>query len=347
MIFYLLIIAFLFLFPAGISISGFNKSCFSKDTGNVVKGVFILLIIASHYFNAYSELQNTLLDGWYRGVKSWIGQFVVVMFLFYSGFGVMSSVLNKGERYVKAMPVNRIARTFAVYEIAELLFIAVLFLLGIKCSAKSVIGALLTWETIGCDNWYVFDILALYFLTWISFTLCSNRNYSALLTAALTVFLILFLRLAGKESWWYDTLAAYPLGMFFALYADRIMQLFFKNRNWLVAMAFAVSALVLLDGLRWRSIFFHEFSALLFASAIVLLTMKIEPHNGILRFCGENLFGIFLMHRIPMAVLSELGVELRGYLWFAVCLLLALGLGWLFELIVVRNVNKLFDRKRT
>lgn len=335
------------MFPAKTYVSGFNENCFSKNTGNIVKGVFILLIIASHYFNAYGELQNTLLDSWYRNVKNWMGQYVVVMFLFYSGYGIMYSILNYDEVYIKAIPINRVVKTFTIYEIAEILFVAVLFLLGIKCNAKSVIRALLTWEYIGCDNWYIFDILMLYLCTWVSCMLCKHKIVSAILTSALTFCLILFLRFIGKEPWWYDTLVAYPFGMFFALFSDRIKRLLFKNTNWIMAMALAIFALVLLNRLRWDSLFFHELSTLFFASTIVLLTMKNEPYNCILKFCGENIFGIFLMHRLPMTVLSELGVKLIGYFWFAVCLLLAIGLGWLFESVAVRNINRLFDRKKT
>ena len=69
------------------------KSCFkteydylSRDVTTSVKGIFILMVFFSH-FNSYVQYTE-LLDRIYTIPFVMIGQGMVTMFLFYSGYGV-------------------------------------------------------------------------------------------------------------------------------------------------------------------------------------------------------------------------------------------------------------------
>lgn len=49
------------------------------------------------------------------------GQLIVVMFLFYSGYGVMESVRSKGTAYIKSIPFKRVLSTLVTILFAFLI----------------------------------------------------------------------------------------------------------------------------------------------------------------------------------------------------------------------------------
>ena len=83
-----------------------NDDFISKERCNSIKGIFILLIVLTHsmqYINN-SGYEYEGIDMFVPFFKNKMGQMVVVMFLFYSGYGVYLSIKKKGKAYVNQMP---------------------------------------------------------------------------------------------------------------------------------------------------------------------------------------------------------------------------------------------------
>ena len=103
-------IAVLLLALCGLS----QKSDYmSREVTDTVKGVFIVFVFLSHA-NQYIRVDNP--------IGEWLGQLVVVMFFFYSGYGVTESWRNKGLKYVLDMPRHRILSTWVNFAVAVLVF---------------------------------------------------------------------------------------------------------------------------------------------------------------------------------------------------------------------------------
>ena len=143
----------------------------SREQGNAVKGIFILMVLVSHSNQyvadagyAYSRWSDALFlqTGWL------FGQLVVVMFLFFSGYGVMTAVRDKGEAYVRVMPRHRILSVLLSFDIAVVCFALVGLLLGKTYPAGTYLLALTGWESVGNSNWYIFVILLCYLATWMA-----------------------------------------------------------------------------------------------------------------------------------------------------------------------------------
>ena len=109
-IFLLLVVALCFYklrLPRPV-LTGLNEHYLDFDRTTAMKGIFILLVFLTHvvgYIPAYPG--PALLHEPYFWVQEKMEQGVVVMFLFYSGYGVMESIKKKGTAYVRAMPKNR------------------------------------------------------------------------------------------------------------------------------------------------------------------------------------------------------------------------------------------------
>lgn len=100
---YVFILAMLVFFY-GISFvkaNEFNTEYLSKESTGAVNGIFVLFVFMSHisnYMNFGSEYDKIWLD-----FRSWLGQLMVVTFLFYSGYGMMCSIMKKGNAYIKPL----------------------------------------------------------------------------------------------------------------------------------------------------------------------------------------------------------------------------------------------------
>lgn len=103
----LILLAFMIFSSLEVAPSGsFQKDYMEKSVTKNIKGIFVLLILFSHY-TQYVTLRGAYDDA-YLVLREHLNQMVVVMFLFYSGFGIMRSIQSKGINYIR----NRLPERF-------------------------------------------------------------------------------------------------------------------------------------------------------------------------------------------------------------------------------------------
>ncbi|MBR5442102.1 MAG: transcriptional regulator, partial [Clostridia bacterium] len=87
----------------------FEDYCSPRNTGTI-NGIFSILIFLSHAVT-YVKLDGVW-DDPYFSMRKFLGQLIVVTYLFYSGYGIMESYKRKGTPYIKSMPLQRLFRTW-------------------------------------------------------------------------------------------------------------------------------------------------------------------------------------------------------------------------------------------
>lgn len=317
--------------------SKFNKS-FSSNYVSVynttcVKGIFILVVFFSH-FDSYVDYTAPL-DIFYHSLN--IGQAMVTMFLFYSGYGVMESI-KKSENYVIGIPKKRIFPLFLSFATVVLIYLVVGFLTGKKYAVTHILLSLIGWQSVGNSNWYIFDILVLYFITFAVFRLFRKvKNYYLLVAAvfSVTVIFIFLLKLSGKGSYWYDTVICYPLGMLYSLCRKNVEKtLFSKKFGYACALTLSVISTIvfLLAYMKTKIVIISIFSLVSFTALSVLLTMKIQTSNKFLYFLGGHLFEIYTLMRLPMIIFCPyLSQGSKKYLYFIISFLVTIILSHFFK----------------
>lgn len=335
-IFLLLVVALCFYklrLPRPV-LTGLNEHYLDFDRTTAMKGIFILLVFLTHvvgYIPAY--LGPALLHEPYFWVQEKMEQGVVVMFLFYSGYGVMESIKKKGTAYVRAMPKNRVLRTLLHFDLAVLLYIALDAALGTlqDYSLREILLSFTGWEAVGNSNWYIFAVLVLYLATVLSFAVFGSRGKyipaACAVTALAGVYIAVLFDIKG--AWWYDTVLLYPLGLWFSLARPAIDRALQKHK-WLWYVLFVLcTAIFLYVHYRRRDAFaFYVLKYLFMGLVVVFATMKLDVCNPILIFFGKHLFEMYILMRIPMLILQRLGVTnvyLFVFLSFAATVLLAVG----------------------
>lgn len=235
------ILIFCLILASFKGIKGYNEYYLSYDMTNAVKGIFILLVFMRHanqYILGSGYDFNSYGDALLLNINSCLGQSIVTLFLFYSGYGVMESIKKKGDEYITSFPRKRVLSLLINFDIAVLLYVFVVVLLNNHVTVKQCILSLFAWESVGNSNWYIFVIQICYISTWLVFyisrkTLSNSINYKTI--SALIVLLLATMVCLSycKEEYWYDTILCYGAGCLFSL----------KRMKYLISLRGIINAL--------------------------------------------------------------------------------------------------------
>ncbi len=318
MIFYLFVTTVLMMSGAKLYSSGtYNSEYLSRDNTTAVRGIFTLLIIAAH-LRQYITF-DTVWDAPFISFIRFVDQNVVSMFLFYSGFGIGEAVKRKGRAYIRRMPASRILPTLINFDLAIAVYLLVQYLRGTVLPLNTIAKSLIGLVSVGNSNWYIFAILVCYTVTWFILTLLydQRRTAAALISILILGYILVLAAEKPQEPWWYNTMLCYPLGLFFAEHREKIERYLFAEKSALpygIALTAAVTAVLVLRPYRSRLVI-YEIWALLFVLMIVLLSAKIQIASRPLLWIGKHTFEIYILQRIPMMLLKDLGSDSYPYLF--------------------------------
>ncbi len=315
-----------------IKLKGFNTEYLSRDTTLSIKGFFTVLVFCRH-FKQYVALGENLLDRWFLNIDGYLGQLIVVMFLFYSGYGIFIQIKrsSKGE-YINTFLRHRFLPTWLNFAVCICLFLIINILLGTigDYSWWQIMLSFIGWTSIGNSNWFMFDTFVLYILIFMSFRLFHFTDVSSfgniLLFSAMTVVLAMVLVFTKNSTWW-NTILCFPLGMWYGFFHEKIEAVLRKQTAYwitVISMIFILGAIYFHD-----SIITYMLVSALFAFIIVLLSMKINIDNPILRFLGRHVFSIYILQRIPFMILKN-RIE-NVYLYFVISFIFTLVIAVLFD----------------
>ena len=171
MVVFLLLFIVLCLWHIHYTKEGFYDDFLSVDKTNAIKGIFIVVVFINHikeyYVKTGADLSHWYDSAFFIPAKAF-GQLMVVMFLFYSGYGVYESIKKKGDDYVRNIPRKKVLNTLVNFDIAVIIFACAGLLIGSKIDFLSFLLSLIAWDAVGNSNWYIFCIIACYTFTYIS-----------------------------------------------------------------------------------------------------------------------------------------------------------------------------------
>ncbi|MGN1206198.1 MAG: acyltransferase family protein [Eubacterium sp.] len=350
-----LCLLFLILSALGVGTKGkwaFSKPV-SRDNGycsreltSSINGYFLTTVFMTHLIQYMETDIYGPLDFMYTTLNRALGQLIVAMFLFYSGFGVMESIRCK-EAYIISFPKRRLLPFFVNFEIAALMYLFVSCVIGETPTFHYAIKGFLAWESLGNSNWYVFAILYLYIATYVVFRLREFKIIQKIPmfmgvfgVAFLSGIYVLWMRHEGKGGWWYDTIFCYCAGMFFALCRTSIETWLASEKahlRYVSSLVLAATVFGIFYAMRADHKMYFEIISVSFAILVVLLTMRFRASNRIYTYIGQNIFSFYIFQRIPMIFLKDTIGKVNPCLYLFVCAILTVGIslvmirfyGWL------------------
>lgn len=318
----------------------FNNDYMSKDGTASIRGIFVLLILASH-FKQYVVFDGVY-DKGYLAVSRFLLQTVVVMFLFYSGYGILEAVKHRGYDYVKTMPYKRILITWIHVAVAIMCYIVMNYFLNITYDYKSILCAFIGWRSIGNSSWYIFAILYHYIISYISFFIFRKRMFVSIIsvTAFSLLYIVVLKGIYPDVTTWYNTSFCYVLGMWYSYFKKDIEKILFSHSKIYFACLWGCIFMTYFLRPHLHRLLTYEIWVFFFTISVVLLTMKISVNNAILRWFGHHTFEIYILQRIPMKLLTEMGMDVYPYIMGCICFVLVLLIAFIFG-----EVLKRIDKK--
>lgn len=310
--FYILFILILIIPFLKINIKKININYADKYDTSVIKGIFILIVFLSHSMSYIdTNINYSFLS---KGLVIFLSQLMVCMFLFYSGYGVLESIKKKGNEYIDNMPKKRILKTLINFDIVVLIYAVLFFIINGYLSKKQLLFSLVGWDSFGNSNWYIFDILILYTITFLSFSIFDKDNKKGvLLTTLLSLVFIAFIY-GYKDSYWYNTVLAYPFGMCFSLYKEKLDSYYLtSNKKFYLTLLISLLTFFIIKKYEFSYPMSYLLLSIIFCFIIVLISMKLEIRSFILKWFGENLFWVYILQRIPMIVLKNYYPNIKYY----------------------------------
>lgn len=330
----------------GVRYSKFHEDYLSLSATNAVKGVFAVIILYRH-MPEYMHFSDSWLDQSFVAIDSYLAQLIVAMFLFYSGYGIMLSVAKK-PNYIDSFFKNRIIKILTHFDIAVLSFILLQLCLGKMYSRGEYLLSWIGWFSVGNSNWFIFDILALYLITW---TVLLFHTYIKRISNTSIIFMHLLLVaslwgglyiLKPGRHWWIDTLLTYPFGMLYAVNKQRIDKFLRNTSSYFLALSALLVTFVVWHYYMWVDQ--YGICSCIFCMLISVLTMRFQFNNKALQWLGTYAFAIYIMQRWPMLIYVHQGWNSSSLLFVCLSIPSALSIAYLFQYLLKRLDNRFFAK---
>lgn len=338
-----------FMCGAGLKFAGetrFHEDYLSPSKTTAIKGIFVIFVFFRH-FKTYLTL-----TGPYHEMFLWLdghlGQLIVTLFLFYSGYGVMEAIKKKGLPYVKQLPVPRALKVLLHFDLAVVLFLILNWVMGRTVSLQDFLLSLVCWNSIGNSNWYIFAVVAVYLLTFVAFYIVRGHHYwAAALTTILCGLLVLVL-IPYRPPYYYNTILCYPLGLWFSLLRSPIEKVVMKNDIlWFSTLTILFLGYFCMYVRSSKGLGYYTLWAILFALIVVCVTMKVRFDNGFLQFLGSHVFSLYILQRLPMWYLAQhFSCDLHPYTYFIASFLITVILALAFDWLTAKLDRILFPAQR-
>ena len=347
MIYILMIGLFIIIAEAKFMPPGkFNTEYLSKESTTAINGIFVFLVFLCHAIG-YVKVDPEI-DVQWTTMHSYMGQLVVVPFLFFSGYGIMCSIRKKGDTYVKGMFKKRFLPLLLHFDMAVFLYLLLnIIFLKKDYSLADTLLAFLTWTSIGNSNWYIGAMLLLYITVIISFLIFKKHKLPALIIMTLlTCAIILLIIRTDKPSYWYNTMLVFTFGMWYGYLKEKIDLVIMKNTfTYVLALLMASGVFVVLFDRRHSRTIYHSVWSIAFAAIIVLVMMKVKIGNAALSALGRHVFSIYILQRIPMLLIRHFGITDSSFNFILLSFPATVFIALIFDKITAAIDKKLFFSK--
>ena len=255
---------------------------------------------------------------------------MVEPFFFYSGYGIMEQMKERGEKYTKGFLKRRLLPIWASFAVYVSLYLVYSICVHSDYSVKRILLAFIGWESLGNSNWFMFDTFILYLFLSISFRFCKGNHKFIVCSMSILCCVFVAVLCCFKESWWWNTVLCFPAGMVFSLLRNQIEKV--VDKNYFLSLLILVIGFLLLHELTRRVRYVYCLYAIGFSLIVVILSMKVKIKGTALNLLGKHVFGIYMIQRlIYMILLNINSINTNQYGIFCLSFALSVGVGILVD----------------
>lgn len=200
-----------------------------------IKGICAVGILIHHLFQ-YSRIEvNPILGMAFQSM----GELLVAIFFFFSGYGLITSYIRKGKKYINKMPRNRMLTFYITCIFMEIIYILFYIIIGKFdiLSIRVIIQTLLFGKTIIKLGWYLQTQLVLYLIFYAIFKFCQNNKYRSILLSIGWITYCLVCICMNLSITWYVSSITFLLGIFWGYNQEKIDKILNNKREFLISIS--------------------------------------------------------------------------------------------------------------
>lgn len=292
---------FCFLSIIDIKIKGSNnffEEYMHLDNTNSIKGIFVWLIVFCHktkYINKKDYL--------FVNITNHIGQQVVSMFLFYSGYGIFESFKKKGNNYINTLPKKGFVLFLKTQIIIFINLLLFKYFFNIKITIKKYLLCMIFKSSLENSNWFPFTIILFYNYSFISFRFIKNKNFIGIIIISFICFshiLWVYNYYFPKAFFPVNTVLCFVIGFYYSYFKLNFDKILMRNDIYY----FGIISLIIIFYFKvfiYHNLISLSFRNCSFALLVILISMKVKFNNEFLKFLNYHSYSIYLLHRIVMS----------------------------------------------
>lgn len=287
----------------------------SRSWTSFVNALFITLVVCSHGLNLFqTSIREFLPEKCAAFAIGQFGQLMVTTFFFYSGYGIMYSLLNRGG-YAHKLVFPRFVSLSLNFTLAVMVYFVAHCILQNEIRWADFVVGLHDFQALGNPTWFILVTLLTYLLTYVCFVLMGEKHPAAFvlsLTALILVSIYLISRI--KPAHWVNTILCFPAGMFYYLKGAQIEDILRKTGVPHIVYAILLMAagwLMYIADLS-PNIYTENLGGILFAVGVTWFVGSFSwksPSRFLIWLGGSGLFVVYMFHLLPMRIISTLGLN--------------------------------------
>ncbi len=339
MIIFVLLLGILSFYKCKPLLSGeFYKDYSSIDQTRAINGICIMLILLSHTFAKVSS--SDIFDEIYIPMRTFLGQFVVVPILFYSGYGIMESLSKKGS-YLKNFPTKRFLNLAVRFAIITIVYIIMHLCLGSKYSPLYMLLSFTGITSIGNGGWYMLSTFVFYISVILCFNIFKKNKVIAVIAVNLCLVTLMVAEIMmGFPTYYYSTTIFLGVGMVYSLLKGQFDKIVMKN-NFIWCMVFLIGIAGFIFAKKYMDVspLFYPIWSGFGMLMILCFTMKVKIQNAALIWLGQTIFFNFTLQGIPQIIFTK--ILSNNYLIYILTIITALFLTYFADFLFTKGEKAL------
>jgi len=352
----------------GAKFSGFNNThgdFLSLDNAKSIQGFVILVIILHHLSQDPAKVAD--LSFWAN-----VGVLCVGIFFFYSGYGVIKSLQTK-ENYLKGFLKKRLLVVLIPFFLINFIYLIAGMISGAKYAPQEILLYLTGMQLINSHAWYIIAIVIFYLAFYLLFKLIKKKSIAFIGMAIFSsIYIVVSLSLGHGEwwlqgEWWFNTSFLFFLGMLIGEYETQTVA--FARKFYWVLLPVCIAAFILVfmrslymldtysywaeykggSGIpeRWICLAWQLPAVILFVAVLLLVLIKLQLKNVILKFLGSICLEIYLIHNLFIELLRSSFIHIQNdVLYVALVIVLSVASAWVIHLADSRLIALVAKKKK-
>ena len=271
---YLLVLSIvIFVMHSVILPSDGHDDHFSREWTYRLKGVLAIIIVL-HHLSQYCYIEG-IAGVFLRQFCPW-GIYVVGIFFFVSGYGLMTQYKLKRDEYVRHFLSKRFGKLFPAF---------ILFLIIRKILNYFQVTNYSLWEELetfiltgnGFCMWFIPALFLFYLLFYFSIRYIKNSSISVWVFTVVTIIFSIILKLYGFGEWWYVSNLCMPIGVLYSFYEEKFKLVYDDKGTWILfGFACVLIPLLLVNGIGLTNLLMRTLLVSMLPILLVWCTYNIQ-----------------------------------------------------------------------